>query len=96
MILRYTLADCYSISVNYKRRPYPNMLKVIRQNAGYSQQHVAKLLGQNNAVKLCNWENEKTMPNGTSLMKLCILYSKTPEELYPQYYQRIEQYFITI
>lgn len=82
--------------MSYKRRPYPNRLKVIRQNAGYSQQYVAALLGHNNAVSLCEWENEKAMPNGTNLMKLCILYDKTPRELYPDYYQRVERYFQTI
>jgi transcriptional regulator with XRE-family HTH domain len=65
------------------------MLKVIRQNAGYSQQQVAKLLGHNNTVAVSDWENEKAMPNGTNLMKLCILYSKSPQELYPQYYQEL-------
>jgi len=82
------------MGVNYKRRTYPNMLKVIRQNAGYSQLHVAKILGHNNAVMLCGWENEKTMPNGISLIKLCVLYNKTPKELYPQYYKHIERYLL--
>lgn len=70
------------------------MLKVIRQNAGYSQLHVAKTLGHSNAVSLCAWENEQKMPNGTNLIKLCILYNKTPRELYPQYCEIIvEEYF---
>jgi transcriptional regulator with XRE-family HTH domain len=78
--------------VNYDR-PYSNMLKVIRQNAGYSQQHVARMLGHAEVVSLCNWENEKTMPSGTNLIKLCVLYNKTPRELYPQYYQAVERHF---
>jgi transcriptional regulator with XRE-family HTH domain len=69
------------------------MLKVIRQNAGYQQQQVARLLGHKNSVLLSWWESEKSMPSGANLIKLCILYNKTPKELYPQYYQRLERLF---
>jgi transcriptional regulator with XRE-family HTH domain len=72
------------------------MLRVIRQNAGYQQMHVAKLLGHKNSVAVSDWENEKRLPSATNLIKLCILYEKTPQELYPEYCQRIERYFITI
>jgi transcriptional regulator with XRE-family HTH domain len=80
--------------VDYKNRKYPNRLKVIRQNAGYTQQQVATLLGHNNAVILCYWEKARTIPSSTNLMKLCILYNKTPKELYPEYYHRIERHFL--
>jgi len=82
--------------VDYKHRKYPNRLKVIRQNAGYTQQQVANLLGHTTPVTLCLWEKEKYMPTGTNLIKLCILYNKTPQELYPDYYQMIERDFLTI
>jgi len=52
---------------------------------------VAKLLGHNDAVSLCQWESENTMPSGTNLIKLCVLYNKTPQELYPEYYDRIKR-----
>ena len=94
--LFYTIAGCYRMIVDYKHRRYPNRLKVIRQNAGYSQLHVAKLLGQRSSVSLCDWENEKIMPNSTNLIKLCILYEKTVQELYPKYYERVERYFTDI
>ena len=80
--------------VDYPNRQYPNRLKVIRQNAGYTQQQIARLLGHSNSNALCAWEKEHTMPNGTNLLKLCIIYRKTPKELYPEYYLRIEQYFL--
>jgi DNA-binding transcriptional regulator YiaG len=51
------------------------------------------LLGHNNVVTVSEWENEKTMPSGTNLIKLCIIYEKLPQELYPEYCKRIEQYF---
>ena len=76
--------------MDYERQ-YPNRLRVIRQNTGYQQQQVAKLLGLRDAVSLCQWENENTMPSGTNLMKLCILYNKTPQELYPEYHDRIRR-----
>lgn len=77
--------------MDYKRRPYPNRLKVIRQNAGVRQLHIAKLLGHHNSNALSLWEKGEAMPNGTNLIKLCILYSKTLNELYPEYSQRLAQ-----
>jgi DNA-binding transcriptional regulator YiaG len=77
--------------VDYKHRLYPNRLKVIRQNAGYDQTYVSKLLGHSNGNALCLWEQERAMPNGTNLIKLCIIYRKTPRELFPEYYHRLEQ-----
>lgn len=79
--------------VDYKRPKYPNRLKVIRQNAGFTQRHVAAYLGQPDAVSLSQWENEKTMPTGTNLIRLCILYGVTPRELYPEYYELVERDF---
>ena len=84
------------MEVDYKYRKFPNRLKVIRRNAGLTQQQVAKLLGHQNPITVCLWETEQAMPNGTNLIKLCILYDKTPQELYPEYYQRVERYFLTI
>jgi len=78
------------MTMDYDRQ-YPNRLRVIRLNAGYQQQHVARMLGHKDTVSLCQWENENTMPNGTNLIKLCVLYSSTPQELYPEYYQQIER-----
>ncbi|QKJ32448.1 helix-turn-helix transcriptional regulator [Mucilaginibacter mali] len=60
-----------------------------RQDAGYEQKRIAELLGLT-AISLCNWENERAMPSGTNLIKLCVLYGRSPRELYPEYYQQIE------
>ena len=67
------------------------MLRVIRQNSGYTQRRIAKLLGHKTAATLCDWENEVTRPSITNLFKLCIIYNKTPRELYPDYYNHIAQ-----
>jgi transcriptional regulator with XRE-family HTH domain len=77
--------------VDYLNRQYENRLKVIRQNAGYSQRQVAKFLGLKTYSSLCDWENEKTMPNATNLIKLCKLYNKSPNDLYPDYYRYSEE-----
>lgn len=79
------------MTVGYQDQTYPNRLRVTRKIAGYQQQHIAQLLGLNNVTTLSNWENEKSMPSGTNLIKLCILYDKTPKELYPHYYRTITQ-----
>jgi len=77
--------------VNYDQQHYPNMLRVIRQNSGYSQRRVAKLLGHKTPATLWEWESELRMPSATCLIKLCIIYNKTPRELYPDYYNHIAQ-----
>jgi transcriptional regulator with XRE-family HTH domain len=83
------------MSVDYQRR-YPNRLKVIRQSTGYSQKQVAKLLGHKTPALLSDWENEKSMPNATNLIKLCILYNKASRDLYPEYYQQVAKRFNTL
>ncbi len=80
------------MSMDY-RRPFPNRLKVIRQSTGYTQRQVAKLLGFKTPSLLSDWENEKSMPNATNLIKLCILYNKASRDLYPEYYQQVAQRF---
>lgn len=77
------------MSMDYGNRPYPNRLQTFRKSAGLKQQHVATLLGLNNPTTLSEWENEKQMPNGTNLMKLCIIYDTIPQELYPEYFQQL-------
>ena len=72
-------------------RPYPNMLRVIRQNAGLSQRCVAKLLGHTETVSLSQWESERVMPSGANLVRLCVLYNKPIHELYPGYYERVQR-----
>ncbi|QTE35875.1 helix-turn-helix transcriptional regulator [Mucilaginibacter gossypii] len=79
--------------MDYKQQQYPNKLKAIRRKAHYTQERVATLLGHNNTVTISAWETGKAMPSGTNLMKLCILYEKLPQELYPDHYNRIQQYF---
>ncbi|MBD1363472.1 helix-turn-helix transcriptional regulator [Mucilaginibacter sp. ZT4R22] len=80
--------------MSYTTPLYPNRLRVTRENAGYTQKQLARLLGYNNSNAVCAWENEHTMPSGTNLLKLCILYRTTPMELYPEYTQQMEYILI--
>jgi len=77
--------------VDYFNRQYENRLKVIRQNAGYSQGQIAKLLGINHTVSLSEWEHGKKMPTAATLIKLCKIYNKSPSDLYPDYYKYLEE-----
>jgi DNA-binding XRE family transcriptional regulator len=79
------------MNVEYQHRKYPNRLRVIRNSLGYSQMHVIKILGLTRIALLSEWENEKKMPHGIYLIKLCILYKKSTRELYPEYYQRVAE-----
>lgn len=72
-------------------RHYPNFLRVARQNAGYQQKQVASLLGHDHSTTLCDWENEKRMPSAINLIKLCVLYNSTPQDLYPEYCEQFLQ-----
>ena len=79
--------------VGYQERLYPNRLRVTRQNAGLQQQQVYRMLGHSSNKVLSLWENERAMPSGSNLIKLCMLYGKSPQELYPEYWQRLEGNF---
>lgn len=79
------------IGMENTSRTFPNRLRLFRKIAGMQQKHVAMLLGFNNPITVSTWENERKMPSGTNLMKLCILYSTHPSELYPEYYNLLKQ-----
>jgi transcriptional regulator with XRE-family HTH domain len=80
--------------MDYGSRPYPNKLQTFRKGAGLQQKQVAALLGLNNPASLSYWENYNQMPSGVNLMKLCILYGKTIEEIYPDCYKRLALEFL--
>ncbi|TCC93689.1 XRE family transcriptional regulator [Pedobacter frigiditerrae] len=70
------------------------MLKIVRQNAGFNQRQVARQLGHCNATLLWHWENDKKMPSGIALIKLCAFYGKEVRDLYPQYYLDAKKRFV--
>jgi transcriptional regulator with XRE-family HTH domain len=69
---------------------FPNKLRQYRKDLCLEQKSVLRLLGSKNNASLSSWENGTRMPSGVYLMKLCIIYSKTPIELYPKVYKTLQ------
>ncbi len=84
------------MSMDKTSREYPNRLQTFRKSAGLKQQQVASILGLNNPTSVSDWENERQMPNGTNLIKLCILYDTTPKEIYPEYFHQLKIGYINM
>jgi DNA-binding XRE family transcriptional regulator len=68
--------------MNKQKRVVQNNLKKYRLKAGLSQKQVAKLIGVNNAERVCHWEKGNNIPVMANLKKLCSLYSTRLEDLY--------------
>lgn len=62
----------------------PNSLRLHRKGTGLRQADVAEILGlgKRGADRILRWEKGYVLPNFTNLLKLSILYSVAPEELY--------------
>lgn len=69
----------------------PNRLKKYRRIMGYSQNEVAKIFGFKTASKISRWECGLAMPSVKNLLKLGVLYSTLPNELYFEIYQEVKQ-----
>lgn len=78
------------MGVDYEGQHYPNKLQTFRRSAGFQQRQVAALLKISNPATVSDWENCKKMPSGTNLIKLCILYNATPQEMYHDYFQQLK------
>jgi len=63
-------------------RQIPNRLTKHRMIRGIGQKQVARLLGHSSTAQLSQWERGEAMPGAVNLIRLCIIYSTTPEELY--------------
>jgi len=77
------------MSMDFGSPPYPNKLQTFRMTAGFQHRQVASLLEVSNPATISDWETWKKMPSGINLIKLCILYGATPQEMYPEYYQKL-------
>ena len=73
------------------KRLIPNRLHIHRRQLEYKQKHVAHLIGLKNPAELCRWEKGTMLPNADNLLKLCILYRTTPQELYGEYMNSLRQ-----
>jgi len=63
-------------------RPIPNTLRLHRKTLGYTQRHVAKVLGLHDTVPLSQWEKGVKLPSTVNLIKLSLIYRTYPNELY--------------
>ena len=71
-------------------KPYTNNLRTYRTNAGLRQQDVALHLGLDCADRISHWEKGSAVPHLVNLFRLAVLYKTTPQALYPNLYQEIE------
>jgi len=76
--------------MEFERRHIPNRLRLHRKLLRYKQKDVAALLGLHPS-QLSSWEYGKALPGIEHLLKLSIIYSTLPAELYFEYYQRLKQ-----
>ena len=49
---------------------------------GIGQKQVARLLGHTSTAQVSQWERGAAMPGAVNLIRLCIIYATSPEELY--------------
>jgi transcriptional regulator with XRE-family HTH domain len=72
-------------------RPIPNTLRLHRKTMGYTQRHVAKLLGLHDSVPISLWEKGKSLPNTVNLIQLSLIYRTYPNELYPDVFHSFRE-----
>ena len=63
-------------------RHIPNRLTKHRMIHGLRQKEVAALLGHTSTAQLSQWERGEAMPGVLNLLKLCIIFATSPNELY--------------
>ncbi len=72
-----------------KREMLGNQLRRSREVFGYSQIQVANLLGVSRQT-VSNWENDKTIPDGISLLQLNIYHISLDELCGPDSFAKID------
>lgn len=72
-------------------KQYPNNLREFRVRAGLRQIDVAKRLGLDCADRLSRWENGLAVPNVVNLLKLAVIYDATPQQIFSQLYNSIQE-----
>lgn len=65
-----------------KSRNIPNRLRKYRRLAGYKQKDVAQILGLRCTNRLSRWEQGRSLPSLSNVLKLSALYKTLVEELY--------------
>ena len=87
----YHLANLTNMKPRIYPIVYPNSLRRHRKAAGLRQLDVARLMGLDGSTeRISKWENGSADPNIDNLLRLLVLYKTTPQELYPEKWQAIE------
>jgi transcriptional regulator with XRE-family HTH domain len=73
-------------------RHIPNRLTKHRMIHGVQQKDVARWLGHKSTAQLSQWENGLVMPGAINLLKLCIIYSTSPTELYYDVFKQQQEF----
>ena len=74
-----------------RQKRIPNKLKKYRRITGFSQKDVAEILEFKRTNKISSWEKGKQDPCIENLLKLSVLYSTLPAELYSDLYWMIRE-----
>lgn len=77
----------------HTQKKYPNFLAAARRMKGYRYKQVAKKLKLKSTRVISLWENGTTMPGGTNLIALSLLYEKEISELYPAVVEQLQEQF---
>ena len=68
-----------------------NRLWIHRKKMGYSQRHVAKLLGHKSPARVSNYERGRRLPNLETVLKLQVILCATVDTLYQETYLEMKQ-----
>jgi len=69
-----------------KRERFQNHLLKYRKERGYSQKHVAFLLGHKDNSQVCNWEKGVKIPSLKNAIKIAVIYHKPITFLFYYYF----------
>ena len=68
-----------------------NRLWIHRKKMGYSQRHVAKLLGHKSPARVSGYERGRRLPNLETVLKLQVILCATVDTLYKDLYLEMKQ-----
>lgn len=74
-----------------KQKPQPNQLVLYRRRMGFSQKHVAQLLGHKDASLLSHYERGRRLPTLLTALRLEIVYRVPVAFLYRDLYEELRE-----
>lgn len=75
-----------------ERKPrHPNSLLIYRRRLGFTQKHVARLLGHRDTSMVSRYETGRSLPPLEVALKLEIIYRVPVAFLFPQAYEQLRE-----